>query len=469
MADAAPRAILIPLIVASALVMQEIDASVMATAVPAISQALQANPLQLNLAITSYLITLAVFIPLSGWMADRFGARTVFQAAIIVFASGSILCGLSESLLQLVAARILEGMGGAMMVPVGRLIILRAASKAQLVSAMIWFTTPSLIGPVLGPPLGGLIVTYASWRWIFFINVPIAVLGIVLTSLYIKNSRESNVTPLDFVGLWQMGLALVGLMFGFAALSQGILSIQLIAALLIGGALCLGLYARHARRIPNPLVDLQLLKIPTFHAAMLGGGIFRIGAGAMPFILPLMLQLGFGLSALNAGLLTFASAFGALLMRLTGQPIMRRFGFKRLLVGNAIICAGFLLTNAFFQPDTPHLLILALLFVGGYFRSLEFTSISTLAYADVTSAQFSRASTLASTVQQIGQSLGVGFGALLLHLTLLWRGTAALGAQDFWPAFVCSALLTGSSALLFLRLPTNAGAELSGRSPPRKK
>ena len=462
---APPRSVLIPLIIASALVMQELDSSVITTAIPVMARSLQVDPLHLNLAITSYMLSLAVFIPLSGWLADRFGARTVFQSAMVVFTLGSVCCGLSSTLSELIGARILQGMGGAMMVPVGRLIILKSVTKAELVRAMIWFTTPSLIGPIMGPPIGGFIVTYASWPWIFFINIPIGMAGIALAAIFIGESREPEVAPLDIRGFLQMALALVGLVFGFQALSQDILSHQLIALLVIGGTVFLGLYVRHTRFAPNPIVDLRLLEVPTFRAATVGGAFFRVSAGALPFLLPLMLQLGFGLTPVMSGLLTFAGAAGALTMRVMAQPVIRTFGFRTLLIGNALISGGFLFAYALFGPSTPLTVIFVTLFVGGCFRSLQFTGLNSVAFADVATELLSRASTLSSTAQQLSFSLGVGVGTMLLKLSLAWHGAANLGPADFWPALIATGLLSMVSALFFLPLPASAGAEVSGRLP----
>src|SRR5216683_592744 len=313
---------LVPLIVACALFMENLDSTVIATALPQIAASLGEDPLRLNLAITAYLLSLAVFIPLSGWVADRYGARRVFRAAIVIFTVGSACCGLANSLPELVAARILhQGLGGAMMVPVGRLVMLRAVPKSELVRAMSYLTVPALVGPVLGPPLGGLIVTYSSWRWIFFINLPIGLLGIVLATLFIEDVRETAMWPLDVRGFLLAGLGLSGLMFGFETAGRGVLPGSLVAVLLAVGALALALYVLHARVIAAPIIDLRLLSIPTFAGAIIGGSIFRIGVGALPFLLPLMLQLGFGLSPFASGLLTFASAAGALTMKFTAAPI----------------------------------------------------------------------------------------------------------------------------------------------------
>src|SRR5271167_1391792 len=274
---------LAPMIVGCALFMEMLDATVISTALPAMAKALGEDPIKLNLAITSYLLSLAVFIPISGWMADRFGARTVFRAAIVIFTIGSVLCGVSQSLPQLVAARIAQGFGGAMMVPVGRLIVLKTIPKSELVTAMSYLTVPAVLGPVVGPPIGGFIVTYYSWRWIFFINVPIGMIGFTLVTLYIPNIREDNVFPLDFRGFLLTGLGLAGLVSGFESIGRGVIPVSVITCVMTGGGLCMALYILHARQIENPIIDLGLLKIPTFFAATVGGGLFRMGIGALPF------------------------------------------------------------------------------------------------------------------------------------------------------------------------------------------
>jgi EmrB/QacA subfamily drug resistance transporter len=457
-----PRYLLIPVIVACGLFMENLDSTIIATALPTIARSLHESPIRLNLAITSYLLSIAVFIPASGWFADRYGARTVFRAAILVFTIGSIGCGFADSLWQLVATRIVQGMGGAMMVPVGRLVMLRAVPRSDLVRAMTYLTVPALIGPVTGPVLGGFIVTYFSWRWIFFINVPIGVLGMVLATIFIDNFREPETRPLDLRGFALSGFGLAALMFGLETLGRGALPAWQVVGLLGGGVTLLVLYVRHARRDAHPLVDLQLLKIPTFFVGVIGGSLFRIGVGATPFLLPLLLQVGFGLSALNSGLITFASAMGALLMKPTAAPIIRGFGFRRVLIGNAIISSAFLLVVALFRPTTPHYLIFGILLVGGFFRSLEFTSLSTLAYADVPASRMSRATSLQSMGQQLARTIGVAVGALALHLTLMFHGTTALSADDFIPAFIAVGTISASCIFFFFNLSPYAGAEVSG-------
>jgi EmrB/QacA subfamily drug resistance transporter len=457
------RQVIVPLIVACALFMENLDSTVIATALPAIAKSLHEDPLRLNVAITSYLLSLAIFIPLSGWMADRFGGRTVLRAAILVFTMGSVCCGFANSLPEFVAARIFQGVGGAMMVPVGRFVMLRSVAKSDLVRAMSYLAVPALIGPVIGPPLGGFIVTYQSWRWIFFINVPIGLLGILLVTLFIDNLREEAVRPLDLPGFLLTGVGLAGLVFGFENVGRGALSGSLVLALLMVGVLCIAVYVWHARHTAFPIVDLSLLRIPTFGAAQFGGSLFRIGVGALPFLLPMLFQLGFGLTPFGSGLLTFASAAGAMMMKMSASTIIRSFGFRQVLVGNAVISSAFLMSFALFRPTTPHLVILAVLLASGFFRSLEFTSVNTLSYADVPPALMSRATSFASMVQQLSMSIGVGIGALILHVTLVLRGGMTLSSSDFIPAFLIVGIISFSSVVQFLRLPPEAGVELSGR------
>ena len=458
---------IVPLIVACGLFMENLDSTVVATALPAIAHTLHENPLRLNLAITSYLLSLAVFIPLSGWISDRLGARTVFSSAIIVFTLGSIGCGLSHSLWELVATRMLQGVGGAMMVPVGRLVLMRTIPKAELVSAMTYLTVPALIGPVMGPPVGGFIVTYSSWRWIFFINIPIGLLGVLLTRRFIPNLREDNRRPLDARGFALIGLGLAGLMFGFETIGRDLLPPQAVAGLLAMGIICTGLYVLHARRTPNRILDLGLFQYVTFRANTIGGTLFRTGIGALPFLLPMMFQLAFGLTAFSSGLLTFTAAAGAMLMKTTASTIIRLCGFRRVLNGNAVISTAFILGYALFTPSTPHAIIIATLLIGGFFRSLQFTSLQTIAYAEVAPAQMSQATTLVSVAQQLAQSFGVGLGAMLLHLMVWWSGGAELTPSHFSFAFIGVGLVSLTSLPFFWALPPNAGEEISGRHAPQ--
>jgi len=444
--------------------METMDSTVIAPSLPAIAADLHQDPIALKLALTSYLLSLAVFIPLSGWMADRFGARTVFRAAIVVFTLGSALCGFAQGLGDFVLFRVIQGMGGAMMVPVGRLVILRTVPKSELISALAWLTIPALMGPVIGPPLGGFITTYISWRWIFWINIPVGLIGITLATLYVANIREEGLPPLDVKGFVLSGIGLAGLAFGFTTIGQGFFPPAVIAGLFAAGIVGCTLYVRHARTAPAPLLDLDLLKVDTFFASVVGGFLYRIGVGALPFLLPLMLQLGFGLNPMQSGLLTFASAVGAVAMKTTAAPILRRFGFKRVLVTNAVVSSLFLAAIALFTAGTPHWIILAVLLVGGFLKSLEFTSINSIAYADIDSKAMSRATSFASVAQQLSLSAGVAIGALVLEAQRMGRGSEDVVAGDFPVAFVLVAAIAASSSLIFALLPKGAGASLSARA-----
>jgi len=455
------RQTIVPLIVACALFMQNVDSTVIATALPPIAAALHEDPLRLNLAITSYLLSLAIFIPLSGWTADRFGSRTVFRAAILVFTLGSVCCGAATNLWELILARIVQGMGGAMMVPVGRLVLLRAVPKSELVRAMSMLTVPALLGPIMGPPLGGFIVTYASWRWIFYINVPFGILGFLLVGRFIAEVREETAVPLDLRGFALAGFGLAALMYGFEMAGRGMLGPEFAALLLLGGTLLLGLYAVHARTTAAPIIDLGLMRIASFRGAIVGSGVFRIGIEGLPFLMPMLLQLGFGLSPLHSGLLSFATYAGAMTMKASATPIIRALGFRTVLVGNAVICALFMLSYSLFRPTTSHATIFLTLLAGGFFRSLQVTSTNTLVFADVPPALMSRATSFASMAQQLWMSLGVGVSALLLHVVQGVKG-GPLGAADFTPVFVINAAITLAAMAVFARLPVDAGAELSG-------
>ncbi len=463
--DLAPnpgRTRLTALIVACALFMQNLDGTVVATALPAMARAFGADPLHMNVALTSYLLSLAVFIPASGWLADRYGTRTVFRAAIAVFTVGSVLCGQSHSLWELVAARVVQGIGGAMMVPVGRLVLLRSVAKSELVAAMAWLTVPALIGPVVGPPIGGFLVTYADWRWIFDINVPIGVLGFVLVTRYVDDVRAPVPGRLDAVGLLLSGVALAGLMFGFETIGRGLVPASLAGGLVLLGAASGALYMRHARRRPDPLLDLSLLRIPTFAVSAWAGSMFRIGIGAIPFLLPLMLQLGFGLSAAESGLITLASALGAIVMKPATTWSLRLLGFRTVLVWNAALSAVLLGACAWFRPAWPVAGLYAVLVAGGFLRSLQFTAYNTIAYADIPRSRMSAATSLYATLQQLSLTLGITVGAAALQASTLLSGRTQPGLPDFSAGFLVVAAAALLAAPMALRLRRDAGNEMSG-------
>src|SRR5271168_3686039 len=448
---------IVPLIVATALFMENMDSTVIATSLPAIARALGTDPLALKLAVTSYLLSLAICIPASGWTADRFGARNVFRLAIGVFVLGSIGCAASTSLEQFVFARIVQGMGGAMMTPVGRLIMVRSIDKKLLVNAMSLVTMPALLGPICGPPLGGFITTYASWHWIFLINVPIGLIGIVMASVYIANVRIERSDPFDFVGFVLSGLAIGGLAFGLSVMGLEFLPTSVVATLLCVGAVSAAAYVIHAKRTPAPILDLSLFKLPTFRASIFGGFLFRLGIGALPFLLPLLLQIGFDLSPFQSGLITFTTALGSFFMKAAVASVLNRFGYRNVLLYNALISSAFLAACATFVPGMPYLAMVAILLPGGFFRSLQFTSINTIAYAEIEPAKMSRATTMVAVAQQLALSTGVAVGALVVEITLRLKHEAAMGATDFPPAFLAVSLLSASAALIFYRLAPDAG------------
>ncbi|MGA2312180.1 MAG: DHA2 family efflux MFS transporter permease subunit [Xanthobacteraceae bacterium] len=453
----------VPLIVAVALFMENMDSTVIATSLPAIARALGTDPLALKLAVTSYLLALAICIPASGWTADRFGARHVFRIAIGVFVLGSIGCALSRSLEEFVLARIVQGMGGAMMTPVGRLILVRSIDKRLLVHAMSLVTIPALVGPICGPPLGGFITTYASWHWIFIINVPIGLAGLAMATRYIPDVRAERPAPFDFVGFILSGLGIGGLAFGLSVMGLEFLPIGVVAALLGVGAASAAAYIVYARHKAAPILDLGLLKLPTFRASIFGGFLFRLGIGALPFLLPLLLQIGFDLTPFQSGLITFTGALGSMFMKAAVAGVLRRLGYRPVLVYNSVLSAAFLAACASFVPGMPFAAMIVILLSGGFFRSLQFTSINTLAYAEIEPQLMSRATTLVSVAQQLSLSTGVAVGALVVETTLRLKHGTAMGALDFPPAFLVVGALSASAAFVFARLPPDAGAELSGR------
>src|SRR5215472_12833529 len=436
------RNVLIPLIVACALFMENMDSTVIATALPAIAADIGESPLALKLALTSYLVGLAVFIPISGWVADRVGSRTVFASAIVVFVAGSLLCAMSSTLAAFVAARFLQGIGGAMMVPVGRLVLLRTVPKEELLGALNTLTIPALLGPVTGPALGGAITLYFHWRWIFLINLPIGALGLYLVLRYIPNVKEPDVPPLDLAGFALAGIGLSVLMLGLSSLGGHLMpGIFTAACIVVGGAALLA-YPWHARRTAHPLIDLSLFRLPTIHTGVLVGSLFRIGVGATPFLLPLLLQLGFGLNPLQSGLLTCATAVGAMFMKTLTTIILRRFGFRRVLTANALVASAAVAVCALF------------------------TSLQAVSFAEVKRETMSQASSIASMAQRLSQSLGVAIGAYALQISGLLQGHADLVVADFPPAFVAIGLISAVPLFFHAALPKDAGAEISGHGRP---
>ena len=452
---------LVALVVAVALFMENLDSTVIGTSLPAIAADLGTSPLTLKLAVTSYLLSLAVFIPMSGFAADRYGGRRVFCIAIAVFVLGSIGCALSRSLADFVAARIVQGMGGAMMTPVGRLVLIRTVDKRALVDAMAWVSMPALAGPIMGPPLGGFITTFASWHWIFLINVPMGLLGIVLATRFLEGGPTAEQVRFDLVGMVLAGAGVVGLAFGLSVAGLHDLPASVVAGLVIGGAASMVAYLFRSRRVPASVLDFSLLALPTFRASLLGGFLFRIGVGALPFLLPLMMQLGFKLDPFQSGLVTFSSALGALTMKAVAARILKYLGFRTVLVVNALVSASFIATCAAFSRATPFAIMIAVLLIGGFFRSLQFTSINAIAYAEIRPERMSRATTLAAVGQQLSLSTGVALSAAVVEFVVHQRASSVIDIADFHAAFLLVAAVSASSVLLFMQLPRDAGADLS--------
>lgn len=458
----APPTTLIALIVASAFFMQILDGAIINTSLPQMAASFGVQALDLSLGITIYMVFVAAFIPASGWLADRHGARNVFALAIVLFGVASLACGLAQTLPQFIAARALQGVGGALMTPVGRLVVLRNTEKSQLLQATALITWPALIAPVIGPALGGFITTYASWRWNFLLNVPLGLIGVALVLRFVPNTRA---TPrrFDAAGFVLSAAALVCLLYGLELAAQAGADPLWVASLCVAGSALAWLAVRHLRRVPVPLLDLASFAVPSFQLTTLSAGFWhRLAINGTPFLLPLLFQVGFGLSPWASGLLILAYFGGNLGMKTVTTPLLRRFGFRRVLVYNGVASALSILACGWLSPATPQALLIGLLVVAGLTRSMQFTALATLTFADVEDSQRSAASTLSSMLQQVSMILGVAAGALLLRLGQSWHQLDAPGLTDFRLAFVVLGVIGVGSALRFLRLPVDAGAEVSG-------
>ena len=456
----------IPLILAVALFMEQMDSTVIATALPAIAADINTNPISLKLALTAYLVSLAIFIPISGWMADRFGARRIFAIAIGVFMAGSIACAVSGSLLEFVLSRFLQGMGGAMMTPVGRLVLVRTTEKSQLVNAMAWLTIPALVGPLVGPPVGGFLTTFLTWHWIFLINIPIGIVGIVFALVILPEDRDRAREPVDWAGFALSGTAAAGIVFGLSVISLPALPIVWGIAATAGGIAAFVGYLVHARIHPKPLLDPKLFRNRTFALSLFGSNLFRIGAGAVPFLLPLMLQLGFGMSPFRSGMITFVAAAGAIMMKFIIQRVLRVFGFRRTLLFAAGGAALSVAVNGFFTPSTPVALIMLILFLGGLVRSMFFTSANALTFSEIDDKTAAQATAITSALQQVSIAIGVALAGGILDIVSTFNGgELTLGA--FHTAFFVIAAITALALVPLLALPGNAGEVVSGHGLKR--
>jgi len=449
---------LLPWLVAVAFFMESLDTTILNTAVPAIAEALKVAPLSMKAVLSSYTLSLAVFIPISGWMADRFGTRRVFASAIGLFTFGSFLCGISTNIHVLVACRILQGCGGAMMVPVGRLTIVRTFAKSELIRAMSFVAIPGLIGPMLGPIAGGLIVGYFHWRVIFFVNLPIGLAGLILVYLHLPDYREKS-NPLDFVGLILFGSGIALLSYVLEIFGEHTLSVREILGLLSISILLLAAYGIHAAKAPFPLLALRLFRIRTFRAAVSGSFFTRLGIGGIPFVLPLLYQVGLGLTPIQSGLLMMPQAIAAISLKMTMPGILARFGYRGVLVSNTAILGLLILLFATIGVGTPVWFIVAQALCFGFFSSLQYTSMNTLVYADVTADQTSNASSIASTMQQMSISFGVASAALVIALFIpdRFHSSAPEMIRGIHRAFFVLGGVTVLSTIVFRKLKSTDG------------
>jgi EmrB/QacA subfamily drug resistance transporter len=455
------QSVVIALLVAGALFMEQLDGTVIATALPQMAQSFAVAAVDVNICMSAYLLTVAVFIPASGWVTDRFGARTVFASAIVTFTLSSVLCAASGTLWQFTLARVLQGIGGAMMVPVGRLIVLRNTEKQHFVRMIAYLTWPALTAPVIGPPLGGLITTYSSWHWIFLLNVPLGLAGLGLALILIPNSPGTGKGSFDWRGFALTGLASFSLMYGLEAIGRGRIDWFVAAPLLCAG-LGAGAYAvRHALRAVHPLLDLSPFKVPSFAITVGGGVLFRTAISAVPFLLPLMFQLAFGLTPLDSGLLLLAVFAGNLGMKPATNAVLGRFGFRRTLIWNGGLAMATIFACGLLTAGTPAAVIAAVLFLSGLTRSMEFTTINALSFSDLDQARMSGANTLFSMLQQMGNALGVAGGAIMLRAAALAHPRdAEVTTADFHFAFWAIGLVGLAGVWQFRRLACDIGMAL---------
>ncbi len=450
----------LPLLVAGAFFMENLDATVIVTALPQMAQAFGVHPVDMNIGVSAYILTLTVFIPASGWIANRFGTRKVFSLAIVLFTLASILCSMSTSLGTFTAARMLQGFSGALMVPVGRLVVLKNTAKPDLIRAIATITWPGLVAPIIGPPLGGFITTFASWHWIFILNVPLGFIALYFSQKLIPAFTGEKGVPFDLTGFVLTGAACLGLMFGLDLFNQqrgGWLPAVCIAASLMLGALTV----RHSLRTPYPLLPLVALKIKSYAVTIYGGSLFRMAIGALPFLLPLMFQLGYGMSAFNAGLLVLAVFAGNLAMKPFTSAILHRYRFRSIMLINGLLNSATIFACALLTPEVPTVLTLLLLFASGMTRSMQFTALNTLAFSQVPGEQMSGANTLFNTAQQLSTGLGIAIGALSLRIADHFQPAgASIQLGNFHLAFIIIGLFSLAGTLDSLALSPTAGDEI---------
>jgi EmrB/QacA subfamily drug resistance transporter len=465
-AVAAPGAVVkryLPWVVATALFMEQLDSTIVNTAVPAMAASLGVEPLSLKAVVASYIVSLAVGIPISGWIADRFGTRRVFSTAVALFTIASIACGLSVNLTMLIASRILQGLGAAMMTPVGRLAIVRTFAKSELLVAMNFVIIPALIGPLLGPTVGGLIVHWVSWREIFFVNVPMGIAALVIIHRYMPDYHGDGRRPLDFVGLVLFGSAMAILSWLLEIFGEHEITILQGASLLALSLSLLAAYVWHARQIQHPLINLTLFRLRTFRVSVGGGLVTRLGIGGMPFLLPLLYQLALGLPAWESGLLTMPTALAAMGMKFLSSKLLRRYGFRSVLIINTVLIGTTISLFAFVTPATPLPVILLLAFAQGFFNSLQFSSVNGMAYADIATRETSMATSIASTMQQLSLSFGLASASLVAawYLGDVPQTDAVAVQSALHKTFLTVGAVTMLSSLAFWTLKPGDGDNVS--------
>jgi EmrB/QacA subfamily drug resistance transporter len=448
--------------------MEQLDGTILVTALPNIARTFNVTAAELDVAVSAYLVTLVVMIPASGWIADRFGARRVYFSAIVIFVLASILCGISQSVWQFIGARVLQGLGGSIMVPVGRLIVLKKIEKSDLMRAMAYLTWPALSAPLLGPPLGGFITTYWSWQWIFYINVPLGLIALVFAwNIVPRSAVTSQRRPFDAAGFGLTGLATLSLLFGIEVLGREGVSGWAGLALLALGAASATLAIRRGVRIEKPIISFDAFRVLTFRIALCGGGIYRACLAAVPFLLPLLLQIGFGVDPLTSGTLVLGLFAGNLGMKPGTSWILRRFGFRRTLLAAGSVGILTMLGCILLTADIAHPLVIGLLFISGLARSMQFTTINTIAFSDVPQAEMPSANALFSMSQQSGNAFGVAVAGALLRFAPVIVGGTAGDVAHFHFAFLCVAVLASVAMIDFFRMPQNAGDGLRGPAAGR--
>lgn len=463
--------LIIAAIVASAMFMELLDSTVLLTALPRMAETFHRSPVDLSIGVTAYLLSFAALIPASGWVADHYGTRTVFSAAIALFVAASVWCGLSSSLEMFTAARVLQGAGASMMSPVGRMTMMRVIERRQVARAINWVAMAGLLGPTIGPPLGGFITTYWDWRWIFFINVPIGLIGMLLVWRHFPNLRASEQRPFDAAGFVLNAGTLTGVLYGLHQLTESQADWRIGAALTVAGAVLAVFAVRHARSVSHPLLDLAPLRVASFRASAAGGALFRLALFAPNFLLPLMLQLGLGMSAFASGIFILVGASADVLVKLAVIPLLRQFGLRNMLVHSAWLYALFPLCLMLISPQTHWLALGLLLVFGGAIRSLQMTAINTVMIVDLPGNQVNAATTFSAVSQQASQAISVALAALIINVTVWWLGdsAAALRIADFRPALLLAALATLATLYLYLPLPPAVGSEVSGHRQPAAK